>query len=140
MSKDENGLILPRKITNPCLQSTSVREVHRVIRWNTNKGINVLNNKSELEKVLAKQKKASEKKQLDEKEVENEFHQMLSERAKRLEQITDDEPTEEAGINKQNLSEIQQDRKSSASSDKRSSVIDQESEFARVFAQLRGEK
>ena len=31
------GLILPRKITNPCLQSTSVREVHREIRWNTNK-------------------------------------------------------------------------------------------------------
>ena len=47
----------------------------------------MLNNKSELEKVLAKQRKASEKKQLDEKEVENEFHQMLSERAKRLEQV-----------------------------------------------------
>merc|ERR1719312_884104 len=101
MSKDENGLILPRKITNPCLQSTSVREVHREIRWNTNKGINVLNNKSELEKVLAKQRKASEKKQVDDTDVENEFHKMLSERAKRLEQITDDEPTEEAGINKQ---------------------------------------
>ena len=55
-------------------------------------------------------------------------------------QITDDDPTEEAGINKQNLSEIQQEKKSSASSDKRSSVIEQESEFARVFAQLRGEK
>merc|ERR1711936_393329 len=85
--KDENGLILPRKITNPCLQSTSVREVHREIRWNSNKGINVLNNKSELEKVLAKQRTASEKKQVAEKEVENEFHKMLTERGKRLEQI-----------------------------------------------------
>ena len=55
-------------------------------------------------------------------------------------QITDDDPTEGAGINKQNLSEIQQEKKSSASSDKRSSVIEQESEFERVFAQLRGEK
>ena len=42
--------------------------------------------------------------------------------------------------NKQNLAEIKQEKKSSASSEKRSSVIEQESEFARVFAQLRGEK
>ena len=37
VSKDENGLVLPRKISNPCLQSSSVREVHREIRWNSNK-------------------------------------------------------------------------------------------------------
>ena len=47
----------------------------------------MLNNKSELEKVLAKQRKASEKKQVDDADVENEFHKMLSERAKRLEQV-----------------------------------------------------
>ena len=47
----------------------------------------MLNNKSELEKVLAKQRKVSEKKQVEEKEVETEFHKMLSERAKRLEQV-----------------------------------------------------
>ena len=47
----------------------------------------MLNNKSELEKVLAKQRTASEKKQVAEKEVENEFHKMLTERAKRLEQV-----------------------------------------------------
>ena len=35
--KDENGLILRRKITNPCMEAPSVREVHREIRWNSDK-------------------------------------------------------------------------------------------------------
>ena len=52
------------------------------------RGINVLNNKTELEKVLAKQRKASEQKSgKAEKEVEDELHRMLSERAKRLEEV-----------------------------------------------------
>ena len=51
------------------------------------RGINVLNNKSELEKVLAKHRKASETRPVAEKEVENEFHRILTERAKRLEQV-----------------------------------------------------
>ena len=32
--KDENGLILPRKIQNPCLESRPVKEMHKEIRWN----------------------------------------------------------------------------------------------------------
>ena len=52
------------------------------------RGINVLNTKTELEKVLAKQRKASEQKSGEaEKEVEDELHRLLSERAKRLEQV-----------------------------------------------------
>ena len=52
------------------------------------RGINVLNNKTELEKVLAKQRKASEQKSgKAEKEVEDKLHRLLSERAKRLEQV-----------------------------------------------------
>ena len=52
------------------------------------RGINVLNNKTELEKVLAKQRKASEQNSGEaEKEVEDELQRLLSERAKRLEQV-----------------------------------------------------
>ena len=32
--KDENGLILPRKLQNPCMASTPVQDLHREIRWN----------------------------------------------------------------------------------------------------------
>ena len=35
--KDENGLILPRKIANPCMESVVVREVHKEIKWNRSK-------------------------------------------------------------------------------------------------------
>ena len=52
------------------------------------RGINVLNSKSELEKVLAKHRKASEEKTREaENEVEDEFHKIISERAKRLEKV-----------------------------------------------------
>ena len=36
-NKDENGLILPKKIVNPCIQSPFRRDLNREIRWNTDK-------------------------------------------------------------------------------------------------------
>ena len=55
------------------------------------RGINVLNNKTELEKAFAKHKKSLDEKR-KEKEIatetiDNEFKKMLSERAKRLEKV-----------------------------------------------------
>ena len=32
--KDEAGLILPRKLQNPCMQSRPVKELCKEIRWN----------------------------------------------------------------------------------------------------------
>jgi len=87
-ARDEDGLILPRKVANPCLQSRGRQQLNREIRWNTDKGISVLNTKSELEKVFAKHKKASEQKRIKEvsqTEEPDEFKRMLAERAKRLE-------------------------------------------------------
>merc|ERR1711892_493945 len=138
--KDENGLILPRKISNPCIQSSAVRHVHSEIRWNSNKGINVLNNKSELEKVLTKHRRASEQKQEAENEVEDEFHRMITERAKRLQELSKEESPEEAALTKPTLTECQPEKKSSVSSGGGPSVVQQESEFEKVFAQLRREK
>ena len=47
----------------------------------------MLNNKSELEKVLTKHRRASEQKQEAEKEVEDEFHKIITERAKRFQEV-----------------------------------------------------
>merc|ERR1712106_505738 len=138
--KDENGLILPRKISNPCIQSSAVRHVHSEIRWNSNKGVNVLNNKSELEKVLAKQRRASEQREEAGQEVEDEFHKIITERAKRLEQLSKEEFPEEGALTKPNLTKCQPEKKSSVIGDGGTSVIQQESEFEKVFAQLRREK
>ena len=59
--------------------------------WAIFRGINVLNNKTELEKAFAKHKKSLDEKR-KEKEIatetiDNEFKKMLSERAKRLEKV-----------------------------------------------------
>ena len=63
-------------------------QLHVIYLYLLSRGINVLNNKTELEKVLAKQRKASEQKSGEaEKEDEVELHRLLSERAKRLEQV-----------------------------------------------------
>lgn len=37
--KDENGLILPRKIANPCVESPFKRDLHREIKWNSDKWV-----------------------------------------------------------------------------------------------------
>jgi len=34
---DESGLILPRKLVNPCLESKQAVEVHREMKWNAKK-------------------------------------------------------------------------------------------------------
>ena len=87
--KDENGLILPKKLYNPCIVSNSKRDLHREIKWNTDKGIKVLNNKSELEIAFAKHRKCLDEKNKEtiNDNLESEFHKMLKDRAKRLEQV-----------------------------------------------------
>merc|ERR1712106_205028 len=140
--KDENGLILPRKIANPCMESMSVRQVHKEIKWNKSKGINVLPTKSELEKVLAKQRKASEQKSPEHKnEVEDEFKKVLSGRARRLEKLAHEESLAVEEHAQRNPGESKDKRGLKAvPSDRGESVIQNDSEFAKVFAQLRGEK
>merc|ERR1719419_1820289 len=130
--KDENGLIIPRKIVNPCLESSSDREM----RWNKNKGINVLGTKSELEKVLAKQRKVSEDKiKKEDKHIEDEFQRILTERAKRLEQVAEEAPTGASRVKVSNAN-----ARSHLIETEGKNVQEQETEYARVFAQLRGEK
>jgi len=34
---DGDGLILPRKLANPCLESKQAVEMHREIKWNSKK-------------------------------------------------------------------------------------------------------
>lgn len=86
---DENGLILPKKISNPCMESLTVKNLHREIRWNAKTGTSVLNNKSELERALDKHRKMKDKKEklVEKDEQKNPFQKMLEERAKRLQDL-----------------------------------------------------
>ena len=121
----------------------------------------MLTTKSELEKVLAKQRKASEQKSPENKnEVEDEFKKVLSDRARRLEkvkcdmknvkyldadlmylQLAHEESLAVEEHAQRNPGESKDKRGLKAvPSDRGESVIQNDSEFAKVFAQLRGEK
>jgi len=175
--KDENGLILPRKIANPCVESPFKRDLHREIKWNSNKGINVLNNKTELEKAFAKHKKNLDEKRKEQESTDaftDEFKKMIAERAKRLEKFEEkqEEETKELKQSCKNktISHHCQPQQQPPSPTKSKNVIptsknisppskspprrpvvpapvinttssnELESEFSRVFNQLRGDK
>merc|ERR1719215_2228830 len=44
---DVNGLVVPKKIANPCMESRECQDLQREIRWNAKAGISVLNTKRE---------------------------------------------------------------------------------------------
>jgi len=85
---DEEGLIVPKKLYNPCLDSRSVRDLNHEIRWNAKIGVNPLNKKTELQKAMEKRSfRAKDKeRQISEESRKTPFQKMLEERAKRLEQ------------------------------------------------------
>ncbi|XP_020812328.1 protein FAM107B isoform X1 [Drosophila serrata] len=53
---DQDGLILPKKLINPCMENTDRKELHRELKFNARIGKSVLNQKSELQRAYDKQK------------------------------------------------------------------------------------
>jgi len=92
-----DGLILPRKVMNPCLENSEARNLNKQIKWNAKAGVNVLN-KSELDRVLERQRRLRlhrEKEDVrEEQEQDNPFTKLIKERAKRLQQIEAEEAEE----------------------------------------------
>lgn len=121
---DDNGLVMPKKLFNPCVESRDCQNLHREIRWNAKAGINVLNTKTELEQAMAKRNRhRKEQERLHEQEIsKTPFQKMLDERAKRLEKI-------EAQTNIDG---------SDSSEDSGHCSPEPENEFLKVHAQLRG--
>lgn len=121
-ARDADGLIIPRKVSNPCLESPSARDLTRQIKWNAKAGVNVLN-KSELERVLDRQRRLHSVKERQEETEETPFQKMLTERAKRLEQIErNDEAEKRMNMNNLNLNNL---HLSNSSIMQKSSVFEQ---------------
>ncbi|XP_012265504.3 uncharacterized protein LOC105691547 [Athalia rosae] len=60
-----DGLILPRKPNNPCIGSTNHKALHRELLFNQRVGKNVLNQKSELQRALERQREAASRKEAE---------------------------------------------------------------------------
>ncbi|XP_045534264.1 protein FAM107B [Papilio machaon] len=80
------GLIAPRRLPNPCLESPQRMDLHRELLFNQRIGKNVLNQKSELEKALSKHKEKQLMNQIKEHRETPELERAIAERARRLEQ------------------------------------------------------
>ncbi|XP_066601015.1 uncharacterized protein [Prorops nasuta] len=66
-----DGLILPRKPYNPCLTSSNHKDLHRELLFNQKIGKNVLNQKSELQRALEKQREAAMRREAEKNREES---------------------------------------------------------------------
>ncbi|XP_013777354.2 uncharacterized protein LOC106462028 [Limulus polyphemus] len=78
---NNEGLILPKKPANPCLESSERQSLHRELLFNQRIGRSVLNQKTELQKALEKFKDEQKK-----REIEEEKHTKCTALEKKLEQ------------------------------------------------------
>ena len=59
---DEEGLIIPKKLPNPVLDSRDHKDLKKEILWNKKAGINVLDKKTDLQKHMEKRGRNNEEK------------------------------------------------------------------------------
>ena len=59
---DEEGLIIPKKLPNPVLDSRDHKDLKKEILWNKKAGINVLDKKTDLQKHMEKRSRNNEEK------------------------------------------------------------------------------
>ena len=89
---DEEGLIQPKKLLNPVLDSRDHKDLKKEIAWNKKAGINVLDKKTDLQKHMEKRSRNNEEKnrKLEEEETNKTPLQKMFD-AKGIKPQTDDE-------------------------------------------------
>ncbi|XP_008212219.2 uncharacterized protein LOC100118859 [Nasonia vitripennis] len=96
-----DGLILPRKPYNPCLTSTSHKDLHRELLFNQKIGKNVLNQKSELQRALERHRTMVSRKEAERNQEESykndprtALQRAIEQRAKHIQLSQQPQPTE----------------------------------------------
>ena len=89
---DEEGLITPKKLPNPVLDSRDHKDLKKEIAWNKKAGINVLDKKTDLQKHMEKRSRNNEEKnrKVEEEETNKTPLQKMFD-AKGIKPQTDDE-------------------------------------------------
>lgn len=91
--EDENLLIMPKKLPNPVMESQLHRNMHRELKINKKLGIEVLGQKSELDRVFREKKREDFKPAPPPK---SDFELMLEKRRKAQDDLEKEEQAEEA--------------------------------------------
>lgn len=84
----EDGLVVPKKPTNPCLESSERQNLHRELLFNQKIGKSVIGQKTELQKAMEKFRDEQKKKELEEQKINKKtaFEKKLEEQANKLKQ------------------------------------------------------
>ncbi|XP_037078359.1 protein FAM107B-like isoform X2 [Pollicipes pollicipes] len=77
-----DGLILPRKLANPCRDSADRRQLHRELLFNQRTGKNVLGQKSELQRAMERHREQQQRREalLQTQNNKSSFERALDER------------------------------------------------------------
>lgn len=84
----EEGLVIPKKPQNPCLESSERQNLHRELLFNQKIGKSVIGQKTELQKTFEKLREDQKKKELEEEKVQKKsaLERKLEEQANKLKQ------------------------------------------------------
>ncbi|XP_054709896.1 protein FAM107B-like isoform X2 [Uloborus diversus] len=84
----EDGLVIPKKPQNPCLESSERQNLHRELLFNQKIGKSVIGQKTELHKAFDKFREDQKKKELEEEKIQKKtaFEKKLEEQANKLKQ------------------------------------------------------
>ncbi|CAH1154238.1 unnamed protein product [Phaedon cochleariae] len=101
----DDGLIMPRKPANPVRENPDRQNLHKELLFNQKIGKNVLNQKTELQRALEKQKDNLAKKQLQTHVASKapELEKVIADRAKRLQSPNEDKNEDDKVLNKELL-------------------------------------
>ncbi|KAG8183076.1 hypothetical protein JTE90_010899 [Oedothorax gibbosus] len=86
MRFSEEGLVIPKKPQNPCLESSERQNLHRELLFNQKIGKSVIGQKTELHKAFDKFREDQKKKELEEEKVQKKsaLERKLEEQANKL--------------------------------------------------------
>lgn len=115
---NKDGLVIPRKPANPCIESMERRDLHRELLFSQKMGKPVLNQKTELQKAMQKHREHQTKKEveMERQSTRSSLEKVLEQRARRLEEME-----------RSMTGDMEEERKSS-----------EPNEFLRMHAKLRG--
>jgi len=86
---DGEGLIVPRKLNNPCIDSKEAQSLTKEIKWNKKTGMNVLASKSELDKALGRRRwqQGKNEAKLEAEATKTDFQKAMEQRAQRVKNL-----------------------------------------------------
>ncbi|XP_067623010.1 uncharacterized protein [Eurosta solidaginis] len=107
VQKDADGLIIPRKLINPCLESNEHKSLHRELKFNNKIGKSVLNQKSELQRAYEKQRERQQRQQQEDLSptagLKAELNRVIMERAQKHEKESGEDEEDKQYVNPEYL-------------------------------------